>query len=543
MERTFHIRRTFMLPLVTACLCAGLLSCGSRSDTEVRIREALHNLDNTLAASASIEQKKEAEMDRLRSCLRACTDPSVQYLICDSLFLGYYKRDVDSALHYAHQKERLADLCNNPDLAIDAALDIAARYNISGLYSNAIQVLQSIDSTRLTSPRHLLNYYHTLFSTWHGILLTTRDEALKAQNGALEAQYLRASLAAADEESIEYYSLSASIGISEGRLEEVGALLDRRLSEPGLDLGDYSILHYWKAKVCMEQGDADQAFLHYVLSADQDMQACIKEGRSMLRVSRMLYQQGDLKRAYQYIERSYADAVRADSRICQEEISETFPIINMAYKKQERSSKVFLYAALAVLAFLFTLTALMLVFLKRKQQQVIAANKTIREQVDKLRKSNSFKDIYLGRYMSLFTEHTNSLEKYRSNLRATAKSLDIQQILAALRSNEFIEAERRSICQEFDTMFLGLFPDFVEQLNALLEPGKRFSEHLPEGTLSNELRVFALIRLGITDSAAIASFLRKSLSTVYNYRVKARNAAIGDRNSFESRIMLIENQL
>ena len=90
-------------------------------------------------------------------------------------------------------------------------------------------------------------------------------------------------------------------------------------------------------------------------------------------------------------------------------------------------------------------------------------------------------------------------------------------------------------------MFLGLFPDFVEQFNALLEPDKRIGEDLPAGTLSNELRVFALIRLGVTESSAIASFLRKSLSTVYNYRVKARNAAIGDRDTFEARIMQIDS--
>ena len=464
-------------------------------------------------------------------------------MLCDSLYLGYYKRDVDSALFYAHLKERLAALCNDPDLTIDAILDMATRYNISGLYSNAVEILQSIDSSRLSSSKYLFNYYHTLYGSWHGFVLTTRDAALKAQYSALEAQYQQASLALIEEESIEYYSLQASRGISEGQLGSVEALLDRRLGEPGLPLGEYSILYYWKAKVCMEQGDTEQAFLNYVLSADHDMRACIKEGRSLLRVSQMLYQQGDLKRAYKYIERAYADAVRADSRICQEEIAETFPIINTAYKKKEQSGKIFLYAVLVTLAILLTLTVFILIFLKRKQEQVIAANATIREQVSKLRESNRFKDIYLGRYMSLFSEHINSLEQYRSNLRVTAKSLDMQQIVAALRSNEFIETERRTLYKEFDTMFLGLFPDFVEQFNALLEPGKRIGENLPEGTLSNELRVFALIRLGVTDSATIASFLRKSLSTVYNYRVKARNAAIGDRSSFESRIMLIDNSL
>ena len=157
----------------------------------------------------------------------------------------------------------------------------------------------------------------------------------------------------------------------------------------------------------------------------------------------------------------------------------------------------------------------------------------------KLKEANDIKESYLGRYLSMFSNHINSLERYRSSLRGVAKSMDLKEIQNALKSDEFIDAERETLFQEFDRSFLGIFPDFVPQLNALLEEDKRIGQNLPEGKLSNELRIFALIRLGVTESAKIAQFLKKSPSTVYNYRVKLRNAAICPHQEFEQRLMEI----
>lgn len=114
-----------------------------------------------------------------------------------------------------------------------------------------------------------------------------------------------------------------------------------------------------------------------------------------------------------------------------------------------------------------------------------------------------------------------------------------QEILQALRSDDFIDQEREILYEEFDRTFLGVFPDFVEQLNSLLEPDKRIGENLPEGKLTNELRIFALIRLGVNESGKIAQFLRKSPSTIYNYRVKLRNCSVCGGEEFEKRLMEI----
>ena len=108
-----------------------------------------------------------------------------------------------------------------------------------------------------------------------------------------------------------------------------------------------------------------------------------------------------------------------------------------------------------------------------------------------------------------------------------------------LRSANYTDAVLHDFYTEFDATFLKLFPDFVNQLNAMLQPDKRLKDTSADGILTTELRVMALIRLGINDSTKIARFLRRSLSTIYNYRVKIRNAAAEDRDNFESRVMRI----
>ena len=135
--------------------------------------------------------------------------------------------------------------------------------------------------------------------------------------------------------------------------------------------------------------------------------------------------------------------------------------------------------------------------------------------------------------------YIGGLEKYRSQLRKTARTGGFAAVSESLKSTDFIEKELQEFYAQFDATFLALFPDFVEQLNGLLQPDKQIECKSKDGILTTELRVAALIRLGVTDSVKIAYFLRRSVSTIYNYRVKMRNAALSDREEFEKQIMLI----
>ena len=137
------------------------------------------------------------------------------------------------------------------------------------------------------------------------------------------------------------------------------------------------------------------------------------------------------------------------------------------------------------------------------------------------------------------SDYIEGLARYRSNLRHIAKEKGTEELSKALKSTAFIDSELKRFYSEFDATFLALFPLFTTQLNQLLQEDKRIDLTACKGGMTTELRIMALIRLGITDSAQIARFLRRSTSTIYNYRVKMRNAALGDRDEFEKKLMKI----
>lgn len=152
--------------------------------------------------------------------------------------------------------------------------------------------------------------------------------------------------------------------------------------------------------------------------------------------------------------------------------------------------------------------------------------------------SNNIKEAYIGRYLDLCSNYMNGVEQYRTHLNNILRKDGSHEVIKALKSATYMKDELDKFYTNFDVTFLHLFPYFVQQFNDLLQEDKRIN--LKQGELLNtELRVLALIRLGITDSVKISEFLRRSTSTIYNYRVKMRNAAINNRQDFEKQVINI----
>ena len=526
-------------------LAAGLLlllpACREGGNRTPERETALRELDRSLSQEVRISQTFVADLADLKIQFKHAAAPHDRYRFCDRIFNRYLKYDVDSALRYAHLKDAIALEVDDPELRLDAALDLAQRYLISGMYHTALEAVQSIDTAAVEFPVRLATYYQTLNSIYHGMALAAKDPELSARFRAQEMLYQRRSRALLTEDMLDYYTVNAGIEIENGHPERARQLMVERLADKRLSLQDQAIVHYWIAKTYREEGDWENELKHYAISANCDQLAPVKASRSLIRLSRILYERGDLDRAYTYIVRAYEDATQSDARTALDEINQSQPDIIASYEKLElrrqRQLKGFLAATILILAAL----GFALLRLYRNHKRIGRMQRQILENVDRLKESNQIKDTYLGRYLSMFSEHIDALERYRSSLRVTAKSKDLDDILRVLKSDAYIDTERKTLYDEFDTTFLGVFPDFVNQLNGLLREEARIGQDLPPGKLSNELRIFALIRLGVTESAQIARFLKKSPSTVYNYRVKLRNAATCDRDVFEKELMEIGN--
>jgi tetratricopeptide (TPR) repeat protein len=373
----------------------------------------------------------------------------------------------------------------------------------------------------------------------HGLKLTNKDPLFNERLDAKEHYYRNLIFNAADSTVLYFYTYTHENLIDEGRPGEARKVLEQYLATNPTSHDELSILNYCLAKTYREEGDLDKALTHYAISAWDDLVDGVRSSRSLIKTAQMAMENGQTRRAFSYITRAYDDATQADARVCLEEISNFMPEVIASYEKisSQRYKDVLLILLLVVL--LLAASVISLVIVRRFQIKIVRLNRKVKSVNQKLSHSVQLMESTLGQYVTMFTSHINSLEEYRSSIRVVAKSKDIEEITRALRSDDYIDAKRETLLSEFDRAFLAAFPDFVERLNALLKEDQRVGQNLPEGKLSNELRIFALIRLGVTESADISRFLKKSPSTIYNYRVKLRNASIYSNEEFEKRLMEI----
>lgn len=173
--------------------------------------------------------------------------------------------------------------------------------------------------------------------------------------------------------------------------------------------------------------------------------------------------------------------------------------------------------------------------LKDANKQLSAKNEEFAILNSQLSESNRVKEEYIGRFMSLCSQYIDKIDDYRKMVNRKMKNKELDDLFRLSKSTELKEKELEDLYQNFDSVFLHLFPNFVNDFNALLQPDMRVQPK-GEGRLTTEIRIFALIRLGIEDSSKIAEFLHYSVNTIYNYRARIKNGALDNRESFERRV-------
>lgn len=264
------------------------------------------------------------------------------------------------------------------------------------------------------------------------------------------------------------------------------------------------------------------------------MKSAVREYISLRKLAVLLYQEGDIDRAYSYLKLCMDDAVFCNARLRILEILQIFPLINDTYQqKAEKQQEQMKWALISIsLLSIFLLIAIFYVYKQMKRvaaarHEVIDANKRLKELNEELHRynlqlkeanhiiaENSYlKEEYIGRYMDQCSVYLEKMDNYRRSLGKIAATGKVDELYKNIKSSKFIEEELKEFYANFDNTFLQLFPTFVEDFNTLLAEGEQIYPKANE-RMSTELRIFALIRLGITDSVKIAQFLRYSVTTI-----------------------------
>ena len=540
-----------ILIFVTIVL-SGLLYAKDNKSTDALLRE----IDGIIKNRQTYGAEKEARIADLKKLLVEATSDEQRYGFCGRLFDEYRAYNLDSSFVYAQRKEELAHRLNKLDYLDDSAMNMAEVMGTTGMYKEALELLGKID--KKTLPDYLYGYYYHLYRTIYGLMGDYAvTEKAKKEYYRMTDLYRDSLLQINASDSLGHALVMADKYIVHARYDEAIDMLMEYYSKPSLDDHAQAMITYTISEGCRLKGDK-QGQKHYLaLSAIADLKSAVKEYVSLRKLASLVYEAGDIDRAYNYLKCSLEDATLCNARLRTLEISQVFPIIDQAYqlktKRQQQEMKVSLICISLLSVFL--LVAIFFVYKQMKKvaaarREVVDTNTLLQELNEELHDSNSqlkemnhtlseanyIKEEYIGRYMDQCSTYLDKMDLYRRSLNKIAAAGRVEELYKAIKSSQFLDEELKEFYANFDVTFLQLFPSFVEEFNALLtEP----MQPKPGEQLNTELRIFALIRLGITDSTKIAQFLRYSVTTIYNYRTRVRNKAVGERDEFEAKVMQI----
>ena len=502
--------------------------------------KVLDKLDGMIAGKSFYQRQREDSVSSLKSRLRRAAGDKERYGLCNALFAVYLHYQADSALLYAQKKLDFIGPADPPSLKEEVAVNRAEVMGVMGMYNEALDALRQVDARILDKGQ--LAYYYRTYRACYGWLADYTVNQEEKQKYFEQAGIYRDSAIAVLPSGPERRLMEVEVML---RNNEVGKAVKVLDSLRGFCPDDkYRAYLYFTESLAWEQLHDRKKMLDCLArTAVVDLKMGVREYAALPKLARLIYESGDLERAYRYLKCSMEDAVSSNSRLRFMEVTEVYPIIDKAYmEKEAREMKMnrILFWCITALAFLFVVLALYLYYGLKKlslmRRHLSAANRELHEMNGKLQQTGKIKEVYIARYLDRCVEYLDKMGQYRRSLEKLAMASRLEDLFKAIRSEQFLKDERKNFYNEFDRSFIDLFPHFIEDFNSLLvEEGRILPK--PGEILNTELRIFALIRLGVTDTARIAHFLGYSLATVYNYRSKIRNKAVGDKDTFEQEVM------
>ena len=489
------------------------------------VDKALENLDAVMERKDVYRQNFLEKTDSLRALYEKAGESSEKWQYADALFKEYIHYSLDSAyVCLSLMKEHVM----TPQ---EVARTLMAEVNI--LYQKhmddlAVMVFNEIDRG-LAYSDELRNEYLTcamyLFRNVDQDRMEMYRDAYLAEDTVsvfgqkIHAQYLR----------------------DHGELQRA---LDILLACDGTEdnYHDKTSTVYNIAMLYDMLGDKENKKLYLARSGVYDFLAPNRDYMSIYQLALELYEEGDLKRANRYIETNLMDVIGGgfDHRVINS--SKAHKVITEATLDAERERTNLVFAALVVMAFLIVAIGSILYYsrkqnrrLKETRRLLTDANSQVKKQNLKLQEANMIKDNYVFKYMDLSVSYIKKMEELKAHIRGELKKRPVDSVVKDLRDPSDIYQEYKKYYQIFDETFLSIFPDFRERVNELLQEDSRFP--VPDDkSMATEFRILAVMRLGISESGKIATFLNCAPATIYTYRTKMRNAALCEKSEFEDKI-------
>lgn len=512
-------------------------------------------LDSCIAVRPQNDAKVEHRLATLKQQLRFVgNDHRKRSLLLDELFNAYYSYQFDSALVYVKQRYAEAKACNDNHAAIEARLNKVELLATGGFYNSAEEILNDIDFNSL--PKNL-RYDYAIAAYWTYVYWSafTMDVEFSTRMDSLRMHYLNTALQYVDRGSANWFYLR---GERSYFLHEHPAKTITYYEESLRHIKGYCRLYSqvtFAIARSFREMHRDDAYAYYLLlSSKSDLLASVKENAALQDLAMYIFHEDadNATLAHHYLLVAMDDATFYNNKLRKLEISNRLPPIVTAYQQQLQQQRRILWG-IVLLAVLLAIGVFVLYLVSRrknaqlhlshrllehKNSQLNATNDQLQEVNGELSRVNGLlldanrkREEYLRLFVDICASTMNRITSYRNLVKLKIKANQTADLLRTVSSDRLVNRDMAQFYVQFDKAFLGLYPDFVNEFTKLLQPDYKVALN-KDGSLTTELRIFAFIRLGVTESSEIATLLSYSPHTIYNYRSAMKGHAI-DKEHFE----------
>lgn len=529
----------------------------------------LDDLDKVISHSKEYTKKYEQEVGILKSKYVHAKSAQDKLAASRELFTKYKSSILDSAYAYAERKLHYAKILHNYEDSVYSELDIADIFNKTGNYVESYKILSGLEHKPMSAD--MRKYYLSLYGNLYEGLRETSITAYQRADNERRRIMFRDSLKNMKDKQSDWDK--AEFLCSQNKYTDaLHCLFDsyKKLSYEDREMG---YVAFAISDIYRQINETDKEKQYLIISAIADLKNNVKEYISLRRLATLLYEEGDVKRAYRYMRKSMEDATFCNARLRILEISDALPIIDKAYESMQKTEQENILYGFSLVSILVVMLCFMMYFTRKQLKKIAQArraletsnkslndmnlqlnslnsqlslangklnetNATLQDTNLSLFESNKIKNIYIMEFMNKCSAYIDKLEDYRRSLNKLAVAGKIQELYKQLKSNALVEQEIEEFFEDFDRIFLKIFPNFVISFNGLMKQEELIEPKKP-GRLNTELRIYALMRLGIGDNEKIAAFLRCSRQTIYSYRSRIRLRSLFP-DDFEERVVKID---
>lgn len=549
------------LNLILTLLLAGITIPAQAQTLSRETENTLLRLDSLLDQMGHIHEQKEARITELKRASRKSNKIDDKIWYNENLYNEYFVYNPDSAMFYINKNMELYQKAGYTDQVIDVQIDRCLLYVNTGLLDHAKALIDSIQPfINETQKASFYDVYRTY--------LDRRSRYNMTENLSDAEQFNKLSVAYTDsvlkyvipsDPEYPWFKAWEALGKKEGYDELILELEDISKTCPLLTRDD-AMVEYALARLYREKGDDDREVFHMARAGIADLQYCNQDVASVNELATWFFEHGRLERAYRYVGAAMGFAYRYGDRVRMTELSVLTNKITESYITKQKSQE----AKQKWIIILLSIMSLLLIgvtgWLYQTIQKRHAAERMLKQNMGDLEEANeqltlSHQELeethqklkalhnqlkgsnitlqesieerqnYITQVLSICSSYINKLDEFRIDINRKIKGKKFNEIEELTNSQAMSQEQIHQFYQTFDAIFLSIYPDFVRDFNTLMQANRQVLPQKGE-KLSTELRILALIKLGITDSVKISEFLHCSNQTVYNYRLRIRNNSL-----------------